>query len=164
LYSEAGVSSLQTTHLPQHRLGRPPQDPACAACPARFRVSKELLWLSRCDFGLQKYFRRFPCAFSRFKSAFVAFPARFRASKVLLLLSRRIFRVQKYFCALPDAFSVFKRTFVAFPAYFRASKILLLLSLRGFGFQKRFSARAARVSIRFTQKSSYSEEFLWQRL
>lgn len=30
LYSEAGVPSLQTTHLPQHRLGLPPQDPARA--------------------------------------------------------------------------------------------------------------------------------------
>ena len=25
---EAGVSSLQTTHFPQHRLGLPPQDPS----------------------------------------------------------------------------------------------------------------------------------------
>ena len=28
--SEAGVSSLQTTHFPQHGLGLPPQDPACS--------------------------------------------------------------------------------------------------------------------------------------
>ncbi|MDE5613072.1 MAG: hypothetical protein K2I74_00245, partial [Treponemataceae bacterium] len=81
--------------------------------------------------------------FSAFKSTFVAFPSRFRASKVLLSLPRRVFCVQKHFCGFHDAISAFKSTFVAFPTQFPRSKAL---------------------SIRFTQKSSYSEEFLWQRL
>ena len=149
------------------------------ACLARFRVSKAFSLLSRRVFRVQKYFCALPDAVSRFKSTFAACPARFRASKALSWLPRRVFSVQKYFRCLPNAFSVFKSTFVAFPTRFRASKALSWLPRRSFGLQKHFRCFPCAISafksdfflpaprgFQFgsDKKSSYSEEFLWQRL
>ncbi|MDE7227979.1 MAG: hypothetical protein K2N31_06640 [Treponemataceae bacterium] len=87
-----------------------------------FCASKILSLLAQRVFGLQKHFRRFPGAFSRFKSIFAASPNAFSgfksafatrpacswASKALSRLSRRIFALQKYFAAvLRTAYRVF---------------------------------------------------------
>ena len=105
------------------------------------------------------------------KSIFASFLACFLLSKILSLLSRRVFALQKCFCRFPGAFSAFKSSFVAFSAQFQLSKVLLLVSLRVFVLQNYFCAFLGAIStfkstFSFGQnkKSSYSEEFLWQRL
>ena len=83
-------------------------------------------------FDLQKFFRRFPEAFSDCESIFIASPVRFWLAKVLSSLARCVFGLQKFFHRLPGAFSAHKSSFVASPERFRTAKVFSSLATAHF--------------------------------
>ena len=119
------------------------------ASPARFRLSRVCALLPRSIFGFLALAHCFPGAFSGFSRVRIASPARFWLSRACARLPRRVFGFLACAHGFPGAFSAFSHVRTASPARFRA--------LRGGG-------RGKTLSIRFGQTSSYSKEFLWQKL